>query len=413
MEWLHLLLDSELSSADHEKLLAHLQTCKRCSAAYRELSLLEAAHAELDARATEAPKDYFDALPQRVLARIEAAERPAMTQPRILTLRPRSFDLREFIFGRGKYALAFAAMLTLLFIVTRHLREQTTPERDAKENVPPASPTISQTEIPTREAQPESQALATSGGAQSPTAEGKSTAPSNIAVEEVAKNIEGVSSVASEPAFAKSEAARAAEPSADSEQVVLYSAAGLRQALDDTIATRQNLLAAQPQLVNNPPGEQPRMPTENREVSRFDAAHAPAALSTARQSQSLSAARVPSEEAARSSRAERIVAVDTRLAQALSASGQAQTQVERLKIWQDFFAHSKRDSASYSAAVEALARRLVAQSDSSSSVAQVQEALSFYQTMEAVLAARWGRATYDQERARLEGLLNWKKSVQP
>ncbi|NUO78967.1 zf-HC2 domain-containing protein [candidate division KSB1 bacterium] len=385
-EQLHLLLDNELPAADHERLLGHLQTCEQCSAAYRELRAIEAAHAELDARATEVPETYFDSLPQKVLARIAQAE-AAQEKPRLLTWRPRSFNLREYIWGRGKYALAFAAMLTLIFLVTRDLREQKQPETVLREVMDADLPE----RVPPTEARAAREDLQTSEAAQSATG-GEQPAPhENFTTKFDAKDLRDEPPLAAAPPAEKSEIRQHPESRADSERMLLQAAAPRVEAMADTIAAAESSIAGAQQFVNNPPTGRARLYPESKAEALYEEAETPQAFS----------------------KAARITANDTRLAHALSASVQAQSQTERLKIWQDYFVSSQRDSATYHSAVENLARRLAAQSDSSSAVTQMQEALTFYQTMEAILAARWGRAAYEHERARLEGLLNWKKPAHP
>jgi len=407
-EQLHLLLDNELPAADHERLLGHLQTCEQCSAAYRELRAIEAAHAELDARATEVPETYFDSLPQKVLARIAQAE-AAQEKPRLLTWRPRSFNLREYIWGRGKYALAFAAMLTLIFLVTRDLREQKQPETVLREVMDADLPE----RVPPTEARAAREDLQTSEAAQSATG-GEQPAPhENFTTKFDAKDLRDEPPLAAAPPAEKSEIRQHPESRADSERMLLQAAAPRVEAMADTIAAAESSIAGAQQFVNNPPTGRARLYPESKAEALYEEAETPQAFSKARQPNAVSATRIPAAEGTRHSKAARITANDTRLAHALSASVQAQSQTERLKIWQDYFVSSQRDSATYHSAVENLARRLAAQSDSSSAVTQMQEALTFYQTMEAILAARWGRAAYEHERARLEGLLNWKKPAHP
>ncbi len=407
-EWLHLLLDNELPLADHERLLGHLQACAQCSAAYRELRAIEAAHTELDARATEAPEAYFDSLPQKVLARIEQAE-AAQEKPRLVTWRPRSFNLRAYIWGKGKYALAFAAMLTLVFLVTRDLREQKQPETVFGERKYADLPES----VPSSEAQAAHEDLQPLEAAQSPTG-GERPAPlENLSTRPDAKDLRDEPLPATAPPAEKSDIHQRVELTADSERMLLQAAAPRIEAFADTIAAAESAIAGAQQFVNNPPGGRARLYPESKAEALYEEAETPPVLSKARQPNAVSAARTPVAEGKRLSQTAHFTANDSRLAQALSASVQAQSQTERLKIWQDYFVSSQRDSATYYAAVESLARRLAAQSDSSSAVTQMQEALTFYQTMEAILAARWGRAIYDQERARLQGLLNWKKSARP
>lgn len=408
LEWLHLLLDTELSSGDHEKLLAHLQTCERCSAAQRELSMIEAAHPELDARLTATPKDYFATLPQQVMARIEKAQ-ASHAQPRAVKLQPHSFDWRAFVFGRSKYALAFAAVLALAFVVTRQLRQRepsTTATAVMKQS---DLPSLSRAEAPVLE-EP-------SLPSEAPAANEPSfalLAGDTTAHFEVAAEVDTNSSVAASgfAAGSSSEGETMARTD-DSSHMALHAALPLSTASSDTTARPSSLLADAPQFVANPQAGRAEVFVESRDGMRSEAAQEPSALMRARPPATRLALRTAAEESGRLAESASLPASDARLSQTLSASAQAATQAERLKIWQAYFSESQSDSASYTAAVENLARRLATQCDSSSSVTQLEEALSFYQAMETILASRGGQVAYDREKARLEGLLNRKKPAQP
>lgn len=409
LEWLHLLLDTELSSGDHEKLLAHLQTCERCSAAQRELSMIEAAHPELDARLTATPKDYFATLPQQVMARIENAQ-ASHAQPRTVKLQqPHTFDWRTFVFGRGKYALAFAAVLALAFVVTRQLRQ--------RESSTTATAVMKQSDLPSL-SRAEAPALEESSlPSEAPAANEPSfalLAEDTTAHFEVAAEVDTNSSVAASGfAAGSSSEGESIALADDSSQMALHAAIPPSRASSDTTARPSSLLADAPQFVANPQAGRAEVFVESRDGMRSEAAQEPSALMRARPPATRLALRTAAEESGRLAESASLPASDARLSQTLSASAQAATQAERLKIWQAYFSESQRDSASYTAAVENLARRLATLCDSSSSVTQLQEALSFYQAMETILASRGGQVAYDREKARLEGLLNRKKPVQP
>lgn len=402
-EWLHLLMDTELSSADHERLLAHLQTCERCRAAQRELSMIEAAHPQLDTRLRAAPQDYFVSLPQQIMARIEETE-AAHARPRSAKLPAHSFDVREFIFGRAKYALAFAAVLALAFILTRQLRGPEPSATATKEMMLRDAPAISRAE---EESSLQSEAL-TTNEAYSSVADDSATRFKLAAT--VDTNSSGAASEFAAVSLSEEETIGRAD---ESSQTALQAAIPPPVGASDTAAKQSSLLAGAPLLVNNPQGGRAEVAVESRDVNRFDAAQEPLALSKAISPATTREMRATAVDAEQVTKAASSIANDIRLSQTLSAAVQATTQAERLKIWQAYFSDSLRDSASHTASVENLAQRLLAQSDSSASVTQMQETLSFYQTMETVLASRWGQVAYEREKARLEGLLNWKKSAQP
>ena len=127
LEWIHLSLDQELPALDQQKLFAHVQGCKNCSAAQRELRLIENAHAELDRPMDAVPAGYFEELPGRVMARIAKAEARSarvfsLPKPQLPHWRAPRW-LQQILFGRGKYAVAFAALAFLALIINRQRRE--------------------------------------------------------------------------------------------------------------------------------------------------------------------------------------------------------------------------------------------------------------------------------------------------
>jgi hypothetical protein len=94
--------------------------------------------------------------------------------------------------------------------------------------------------------------------------------------------------------------------------------------------------------------------------------------------------------------------------QALQQAQDAASEEARQQIWRDFL-KTNPDTAYYLLAVGNLARSLSAGTDSASSREQIEKTLKFYQQMAPVLATQFGLASFQNEYARLEGLLQWKK----
>jgi anti-sigma factor RsiW len=77
-ERLSAYLDGELAPAERAEVEAHLSACPECSALLARLAEAGRLAAQLG---VEAPEGYFDALPGRVAARLEARRRPGEGPP--------------------------------------------------------------------------------------------------------------------------------------------------------------------------------------------------------------------------------------------------------------------------------------------------------------------------------------------
>ncbi len=409
--WIHLLLDRALAPEQHEKLVAHLQTCAPCRARHRELAMIEAAHAELEGRALAPPEDYFAALPRRVMARIAAAEQPAPVPAREFARQPRSFHVWEFIFGRGRYALAFAAMMALVFVITRQLREQGAPEKEAVQSIyqderrPSSTPPDMSKFSPqnkTREAAAPVQPQALPrGAAESPQAEAKAEQPA--------------ASVENMPATSESMAQLAESAMTVADEIKPAPIMPAEEVYRDTLAaTSKRTDIGALQFVLSPQTEPPAVKVESiPQEAHGRPQPSSSAFSSAAQSPSRSRMKAPQVSRLAPTTMELEGGADEiNFQQALARAARAQTEAERIKIWQKYLGYTKDDSASYNTALENVARRLTRAIDSSASVARVQEALIFYQTMAPVLVTRLGREGYEREKTRWEGLLNWKKSLE-
>lgn len=386
LEWIHLLLDDALAAEQKEKLAAHVQTCAHCRALQQELIRIEAAHAELDARTLAPPENYFADLPERVLARIAEEEQPAPIPARVFERKPQRFNLWNLIWGRGRYAIAFAAMLALVFIVTRQLREGEVPQTLRMKVAQPSefeTPSAPQTATvaPTKDssARPLRRSL--------PSAEYKIARPSSSTDAEITQSAE-MAAPEAKPAMPASRADYD-EPRAPAVTIPRDTLLSSMQAAGQAFATREyegkaqavtrqalTRQAEQPvSLHERAAAQQPRLLRSSSDVER--AATKPQAGSNA-------------------------------FAEILQHTARLENEAERIKIWQRYLRFDQNDSSLYNAKVENIARLLTAEVDSSATAAKMREALIFYQTMKPVLVARWGAEKFELEKARWEGLLNWK-----
>jgi hypothetical protein len=406
--WIHLLLDHALAPEQQEKLAAHLQTCAHCRAAHEELKHIESAHAELADRTPAPAEDYFASLPARVMARIAAAGEPPATAPaRAYSRKPLAFNLREFIFGRGRYALAFAAMVALVFIITRQLREQGAAESARQEAVQ----SVYQEE-PKHSATPKEESRFSSPNkmreANAPVQPQALPSESRQAqAEPPATRVEGLPAPP-EPIAQPDESAIAAADESAADQMALAATTPSEETARDTFAAAAKRVEIG--LVHNP---QPEPSAAARGAIPQEARGRPQQSSSAFSTAAQSPARVymKASKVSLSQEAERL-ASETNLQQVLTLAARMHTEAERIKIWQSYLGETEIDSASYNLAVENVARRLAATIDTSAAIARVQEALIFYQTFTPVLVTRLGREGYEREKIRLEELLNRKKSLE-
>ncbi len=422
LEWIHLLLDEQLQPLEHQKLLAHLQSCANCSAAYRELSLIENAHTELDQPLAAIPGGYFEELPERVLARMAQAEARSgrtfsLPKPQLPKVALPGW-LQQFIFGRGKYALAFAAMAMLAFIVTRELRQDFSPEGIGLQQTPAETPPALQepaafSSSPMAEQSQQAAAPQLKSNRELETnLETEKLPPSSIALApqnetflsdaQADGGAPGRQDLATEPEE-EAQIAQSLESEVDNERVELGDSVriGLYRS---SLAQLQNVRVedSAKSVLSRSFAEDAA--GENKPASLSPPANAGEGTAAAAQSYS-------AEE--RTSRALRAVSSAPASAALFEQTGaqarQAPTEERRREIWQEFL-KNQPDSIHYRLAVAQIANSYAGEIDSASIQAQMEEAFQFYGAMESVLRLQWSGEAYARERARVEGLLRWKKT---
>ncbi len=385
-EWIHLLLDHALAPEQNEKLNAHLQTCERCRTLQQELQQLEAAHVELAAQTLAPPENYFADLPERVLARIAAEEQPAPAVERIYARKPRAFNLWDFVWGRGRIAIAFAAMLALVFLVTQQLRENEAPQTLRREAVQSTSSEESATSSRVRAPSiAQSDRASDSVMAISPRSAQTGKAKSESAVSNLNKE-----------EFAPAAQAESAAPTQNFPAVAADNLEPRALALPSDTLVSALLAVTQPQRAAEFEAKTQALTRQVEEARSF--AEQPAVehkrMARVSSSSDMAAAKPQSQSA--------------NFVDALAEATRTKNEAERLKIWQRYLRFDRNDSASYNSKVENIARLLAAQADSNAAPARLQEAIIFYETMQPVLVMRWGSEKFAREKTRMEGLLNWK-----
>lgn len=380
LEWIHLLLDKELPPAEHQKLLAHLQSCSNCNTAYRQLGMIESAHLELDRTLETVPGGYFEELPERVLARLaqkeERAPRPfSLPKPKLPEWRMPGW-LRPVMWGRGKYALAATAAVVLLTVmVTRQLRRDVSSEAMQPQALPrivlsPAEEPAAAPPAPTQQ-QPETRAVAL---------------PAPPAAEALQKQITRADDEALKAVQGYDQPAQAAMPPVQETKGELMS-----EALKDTGTAP-----------DHPFFESDKLAKESA-LSQQSAAGAAAKSATEsytpgrRAHMAMKTGAAPPETE------------NSRFAQANTQVQNAVSEQNRRHLWREFL-KSNPDSAQYLFALAQIGRSFAAEIDSNSSTALLREALQFYDSEENALIANWGREFFVRERTRVADLLQWKKA---
>jgi len=405
LEWIHLSLDNQLPPVDQDKLEAHLQGCKNCTAAYQELHLIEKVHRELDQRQQTVAPDYFEALPARVLARIEAAEQPASRStwvPRARSAPRRSPGwLQQVLFGRGKYVLAFASMALLLFFLTRQLRQglfhtssgerqAAAPTRSIGSQQPAQSPQKAAPEqrdlgkVRKENAPDQTTALARAPEQFTKPSAAPALPASPASVEEESKH----ATVLVLDAHEQEEASTAPLPheaSASSSGAVLH----------DTISgalqfiSNRGYAAEALQVQQNAAGA-------GAAVLSSEKTHAPAGMTSKKMALKPSYTATPATARAHD------------FQQTIAQAQQASSEAARREIWQEFI-KAGSDSTHAAFAITEIARSYGTEIDSSSSQTLLEEALQFYDGTQPQLQVKMGKTGFEHERRRIAGLLSWKK----
>jgi putative zinc finger protein len=142
-ERLSAYLDRELAAAEDDAVLAHLRGCEACRS---HLDALTAVDKAARALPLEAPAGYFDTLPGRVRARLEAtSSRPAVARLARPAARP---SLRRL----PAWTWAVAAALLLAVVVPITLRDKRSLAPPTRPVVTPAAPAVPQVTLKEPEA---------------------------------------------------------------------------------------------------------------------------------------------------------------------------------------------------------------------------------------------------------------------
>lgn len=396
-QYLHEFFDGELSPERRMAMESHLASCADCAATLAHLRQIETAHRHLDAQLEMPAEAYWQALPQRVLEKVKASEkRRLLVLPKLSRLKssvkrtpvsapaPKQDLLhltptwQKFLRSSGKYVLPAAAAATFCFFMIRELLEK-----------------------------PET-AMLTASAPEQPRVEAQS------AHEEKVSEKAQPAPMAEAPAQKLATSRRTAQPPTDKRTddtlfATAEHAAGAGQALSEAAARGVEFKPEEPQ---------PAAPLEQAVSYRTEA---PAGLkATAAKTTDDQLAQSAESRAKQVSTAGRMGASATALRQAeniivtpynqaLQRAQQTLDLKKRESVWRDFL-ESNPDSLSRTMATAEIARTLVAASDSTTPPEQLERNIAFYREHAATLRAQMGNAEYEREFARLQMLLNFRKS---
>jgi hypothetical protein len=443
-ERMHEFFDGELQSELRAAMEQHLASCADCAATLAQLRQIEAAHRRLDEQILPPPEAYWQTLPSRVMERVKLSEKrrllalpklPRLKSPikptplaepttkrDLLYLSP---ALQKFLRGSGKYVLPLAAVAAFCFFMIRELWEKpetsittvaTSEQRSArlepKETLKKAIPSTPQ---PAQEKLAEKTEVA---------AKKLHPTPRKIGLAQdtflVAAAVQG--------AGGRQGADLSLYTKVDSP--ITFSERNLAPPAPSQAAERDMKAEA---LLSSAE-EKPSQPVAQSFVKAKDQAAAPAEEAALQQEvKILSAADLEKEaqgrnDQARPSRSRAVVssaegrggvsALGKRavMTQKSSEYDEAQQRAQqtpdlkkREKIWRDFL-KSNPDSSQRGMAMAELARTLAAASDSTTRVEQLEKNLTFFRENAVMLRAGMGGEAYDHTLARLQSLLNFRKS---
>jgi len=440
-EHLHEYIDSELKPDLRTAMEQHLASCADCAATLAQLRQIETAHQRLDARLESPPDEYWQALPQRVMEKVKASEKRRLlalpklprlkspvkrapvgeTAPKqdLLYLTP---ALQKFLRGPAKYVLPLAAVAAFCFFMIGELREKSpapimtasAPEQPRAEAQSAREESVLEKSIvsePATMAEAPAQKIVSIPKTVQPRAnekirdtllaavdltkgEGKgvglrlrttsdqalgAAAPVNVQLKDDAPK----SFVAS---GAQPQATEAVAPESKPAQPIVVSAARREDKTEAKLEEADVLLQREAEL--QAADDQLAKAAEWREKKMSTAGRMGVSSAAMRSAENIN---------------------ESRYHQALQRAQQTADLKKREKIWRDFL-KSNPDSSLRAMATVDLARTLAAASDSTTRPDQLEKNLAFFRDNSATLRLQMGAPEFEREFARLQMLLNFRKS---
>ncbi|GEM_PF-6815953 len=443
-EHLHEYLDGELKSEPRVAMEQHLASCADCAATLAQLRQIETAHRRLDEQIQPPPEAYWQTLAPRVMERVKLSEKrrllalpklPRLKSPIKRTSLGESTPTRDLLYlppamqkflrGSGKYVLPLAAVAAFCFFMIRELWEK--PETSIT--------TVATSEQPAARLEPEAtfekSLSATPQSAQeslteNPVAAAKKPLPAQRETGSVQDSFlvaAAVQGAEGKQGAGLSLYAKADSPITFSERNLAARAPSQAGEIDKKTEAPLSL-----------PEEKISQPVAQSFVKAKDQPAAPAEEAALQQEVKILSAADRENEAqnrddqARLSRSRAAVssaegrggvsAFGKRAAMTQKSSeyDEAQQRAQqtsdlkkREKIWRDFL-KSDPDSSYRVLAVSHLAQTLAAASDSTTRVEQLEKNLAFFRENAVMLRTEMGGEAYDRTLARLQSLLNFRKS---
>jgi hypothetical protein len=462
-EHIHEFLDGELQADLTAAMESHLNECADCAKVFQQLRQIEQAHQQLDAKLAPPPEDYWQTLPQRVIERVEMAERRQLHLKRIFTLPRRSHSpstvgdalpdkidqtgmlylpprVRALINGPGKYALALAAVVTFCFFMIRELREKPAawiaPKQVIERETPPTKP---QHDIATEDFRP----LAAPQVAKAPVEQQSTPAKEEQPSSEIVSRNRLLANVEGKPEIAVAQQETVNQGASritiiESKKSKLFAespAPGVAHATDvnlgqppsptelqqtKTLSEAAVTAESQPSDKNVTPSagllQQGQITESAKEATALSSSSSGKGVAATTESTRQSVLRVSAlpddkkrrlatmamQKAGASSEA-------TRFSEILVKAQQTASLSEREKVWRDFLA-TEPDSAYRALAISHLAQTLAAATDSSSTRAELEQNFAFFRENSATLRSLMGAHEYERELTRLLSLLKWRQS---
>jgi anti-sigma factor RsiW len=447
---IHEFLDGELSPELHAAMERHLTGCADCASTLAQLQQIEKAHQELDTQLAMPAEAYWQALPQRVMERVKASEKRRLLKlPRLKSLhKPTAAPVeqkppgdllylspavRKFLGGPVRYVLPLAAVAAFCFFIIRDLREKpassimtaSSPQRQMAD-APSRSEPIEAAEKPVAAESAPAITKRAANVAQPTAGETfalrKDTALGNV------RALQGAGGGQSADLAATTESGRSLRvpkpatvvvTKAEEAKALLASNPQTESQLPLPSAAQENRPAEAVMELAEKAKDEPAAPPPARES---DSRHVSVATKNAAEAQALddqlakstvAGAKKPSPEGRAG-----ISALSTQAAFNPAGAKYAETRQradqtadlkKREKIWHDFL-KSQPDSSHRAQALLQLAQTISAASDSTTKTDRLEKNFAFFRANAGVLRQQMGAAEYERELARLQMLLNFRKS---